>query len=161
VVFIITGASGSGRSTVGRLLAEALGWEFVDAESLRAQGNVDAGGDGTSWTYADRTWRVETLSTAINLWIYEWRDVAVSCPVLTAAERKQLCKMSTLVKVVCLEAFSAPGRTLVVDQSAGVVEAQLQAMWHGSGDSEQNMLTIDASRQVEEIIAEMTAVLMT
>ena len=161
MVFIITGASQSGRNTVGRLLAEALGWEFVDAESLRAQKNVDAGGDGTSRTHPDRTWRVETLSAAINLWIYEWRDVAVSCPVLTAAERKQFCKMSTLVKVVCLEAFLAPGRTLVVDQSTGVVGAQVQARWHGSGDSQQGVLTIDASRQVEEIIAEMTAVLMT
>jgi gluconokinase len=161
VVFIITGASESDRNTVGRLLAETLGWEFVDAENLRAQGNVDAGGDGTSRPHADRTWLVEILSAAINLWIYEWRDVAVSCPVLTAAERQQFCKMSTLVKVVCLEAFPAPGQTLVVDQSAGVVEARLQTKWHGSGDSEQEMLTIDASRQVDEIIAEMTAVLMT
>ena len=42
MVFIITEAAESGRNTVGRLLAEALGWEFVDAENLHPPGNRDA-----------------------------------------------------------------------------------------------------------------------
>jgi len=155
VVFIITGAAAADRNTVGRLLAETLGWEFVDAENLRPPGNVGAGCDSTSPANPDPTLRIETLSAAINVWIYEWRDVVVSCPVLTEGDRRQLSRMSSLVKLVCLEEFHATGRTLVLDQSVGA-SAQWPAGWH----TERDMLTLDSSRRVEEIIAEMTAVLM-
>ena len=42
MVFIITGTAESGRNAVGRLLAEALGWEYIDAENLRPSGNLEA-----------------------------------------------------------------------------------------------------------------------
>jgi len=58
-------------------------------------------------------------SAAINLWLYEWRDVAVSCPVLTEEERKQLSRLSSPIKIVCLDEFHATDRTRVPD-SLGV-----------------------------------------
>jgi gluconokinase len=160
MVFIITGAAESTRNTVGRLLAEALGWEFVDAESLRLPGNLDARKCGTSLANADPTLRIETLSAAINFWIYEWRDVVVSCPMLTETEQRQLSKMSSLVKIVCLEASHVTGRTRVLDRSLRVVSSEFSAEWHAARDPGPNVLTVDSSRQVEEIIAEMTAVLI-
>jgi gluconokinase len=160
MVFIITGAAESGRNTVGRLLAETLGWEFVDAENLRPPGNLDARRCSPSPANADPTWFVETLSAAITLWIYEWRDVVVSCTLLTEGDCRQLSRMSSLVKIVCLEEFHATGRTRVLDRSVGVVSSQLPAAWHAAHNPERDVLTLDSSRRVEEIIAELTAVLM-
>ena len=160
MVFIITGTAESGRNTVGMLLAEALGWEFVDAENLRPPGNLNARRYNASLANADPTSRIETLSAAINFWIYEWRDVVVSCPMLPEKDRRQLSRMSSLVKIVGLEEFHGTGRTRVFDRTAGVVSGQLHAGWHAARNSEQNVITLDSSRRVEEIIAEMTAVLM-
>jgi len=160
VIFIIAGAAESDRNTVGRLLAEALGWEFVEAENLSAQGAVDAGRGNPPGVHADRTCRMETLSAAINLWIYQWRDVAVSCPILTEHERRQLSTMSSLVKIVCLEEFPATGRTRVSDRSV-VAISQSPAGSPASLDPEQDGFTLYLSRQVEEIIASLTTVLMT
>jgi hypothetical protein len=157
VVFIIVGASESGRDTVSRLLAETLGWEFVDAENLRAPGNVDAGRGSTSRAYADRTWGIEPLSAAINLWIYEWLDVVVSCPALTEGERRQLSRMSSLVKVVCLEEFRATGRAHASDGSAGIAISGS----HAPRDPDKDVSILDGARPVEKIIAELTAVLVT
>jgi len=160
MVFIITGAAESGRNTVGRLLAEALGWEFVDAENLRPPGNPDERKCSSALADADPAARVETLSAAINFWIYEWRDVVVSYPKLTERERGQLSKMSSLVRIVCLEASHATGRTRILDGSARVAGSKFSEGWYAARDPAPDVLTVDSSRQVEEIIAEMTAVLI-
>src|SRR5271157_3759566 len=104
MVLIITGSADSDRSTLGSRLAEALGWEFADAENLRPPGHLDARNCSPSLAAAHLPSRLETLSAAINFWIYDWRDVVVSSPLLTETERRQLSKMSSLVKIVCLEA---------------------------------------------------------
>jgi gluconate kinase len=159
MVFIVTGTAESGRNTVGRLLAEALGWEYIDAENLRFSGNLEAHRCSTSLANADPT-RTGTLSAAINIWIYEWRDVVVSCPVLTERERMQLSRMSSLVKIVCLEDFHATGRKTFLDRSVGVASFLLPAGSNAGRTPERSVCILDSSRQVEDILAEMTSVLM-
>lgn len=39
--YVVMGASGCGKSTVGRMLAGALGGDFVDADDLHPQSNID------------------------------------------------------------------------------------------------------------------------
>jgi len=148
MVFIITGSAESFRNTVGRFLAESLGWEFVDAANLCPPSYLDWPRCSGRLTNVDPTSLTEALSTAINLWIYEWRDVVVSCPPLPERDRKQLSKITSLVKIVCLEGSHATGRSA------------LPAAWRVSHDLDQDVLTVDSSRNVEEIIAEMTAALM-
>ena len=160
MVFVITGAAESDRNTVGRLLAEALGWEFVEAENLHPCGNLDAWRCSISLSNAEPTVRIETLSVAIAFWIYEWRDVVVSSRMLTERDRRQLSKMSALVKIVCLEASHATGRTPGFDQSVRVVTSEFPAGWLAAREQGQDVLTVDSSRQMEEIIAEITEVLI-
>lgn len=158
MVLIITGSAEPGRNTLGRRLAEALGWEFADAENLHPPGHPDPPNCNPSLATADSPLRIETLSAAINFWIYDWRDVVVSCPLLTETERKQLSKMSSLVKIVCLEVSEGTGP--VLDRPLPVASSEFSAGWHAALDPEAEVLTVDSSRQAEEIVAEMTAVLI-
>lgn len=160
MVFIITGAATSDRNTVSRLLAEALGWEFVDAESLRPS-TVDTPRSGTVLANADPTLRVETLSAAIAFWLYEWRDAVVSCPLLAENDRTRLSKMSSLVKIVCLEASHASRRTPVLDRSVPLVSSEFPARRRTACNPGQDVLTVDSSRQIAEIISEITSALIT
>lgn len=160
MVFIVTGTAESGRNTVGRLLSEELGWEFLEAQNLHANYHVDARRRSSSLADADPSLPIETLVAAINTWIYEWRDVVLSCPMLTETERTQLSKMSSLVKVVCLEQLPVSSRTRLHERSSGVANSEVSAESHARCDLKQDALTVDSSQQVEEIIAEITALLI-
>jgi len=172
MVFIITGAAEADANTVARLLAEAWGWELIDAEHLHPhpQDRPDARRCATSLANTDPTPRIESLWAAIHLWIYEWRDVVVSCPMLSERDRKQLSKVSSLVKIVCLEAPHAASCTSFPDRPVRLVHpenarsenarSEFPAGWRPAHKPVQDALMVDSSRQVEEIIAEITSVLM-
>jgi gluconokinase len=161
VVIIITGTAESGRKTIGNRLAETLGWEFVDAENLYPPGTPHIPRRSPSAALADPPLLIEALSAAINRWIYEWRDVVISCPVLTGKDRRQLSTMSSLVKIICLEEHDAVDRSPVLGRPAGVARFRTAPRGHASGEPGQNVLAIDSSQPVEEIIGEIEAVLTT
>src|SRR5262245_26255314 len=41
VVIVLMGVSGSGKTTVGKILADQLGWTFVDADDYHPAANVE------------------------------------------------------------------------------------------------------------------------
>src|SRR5437870_4218960 len=53
-VLVIMGVSGSGKSTVGALLAARLGWEFEDGDWFHPPANVEKMHKGTPLTDEDR-----------------------------------------------------------------------------------------------------------
>ncbi|RYZ36143.1 MAG: gluconokinase [Myxococcaceae bacterium] len=54
MVVIVMGVSGTGKSTVGRALADRLGWTFEDADDLHSAENRRKMAAGTALTDADR-----------------------------------------------------------------------------------------------------------
>ena len=155
MVCIITGPAESERNSVGKLLAEELGWEFVEAKNLRPPGNRDAHRGGTAMANADASSRMETLSAWIELWLYEWRDIVVSCAV-TERDRRQLSDVSQLVKIVSLEESYTTGRSRVLNRSVSVASSASPA----ACDAKHTALSTDASRQIQEIVAKITAMLI-
>jgi gluconokinase len=41
MILIVTGVSGSGKSTVGAMLAGRLGWQFADADDFHPAANIE------------------------------------------------------------------------------------------------------------------------
>jgi len=158
MIFIITGTEESGTTTVGRLLAEALGWEFVDAKNLRPPHDLDVRVRSSSLADPDSTLRMETLSAAISVWIYQWRDVVVSCPLLTEKDRRQLCKGTSLVRIAYLNEPHDHGRSALLDRPALFIRAE--AGKQAGPETPQQVFTVDSSQRIEKIIAEMVSALI-
>jgi len=156
MVFVITGTAES--DTVGRLLADDLGWEFIDTKKLTPPANFDARKPSTS--LANTTLRIEALSAAINTWIFEWRDVVVSCPMLTENDRRRLSEISSLVKLIRLKPPHVIGRTPSLDQSAHVVSPEYSDERRATRPPERETLTVDSSGQSEEVVAEIVSALV-
>ncbi|WP_375434382.1 gluconokinase [uncultured Hymenobacter sp.] len=67
-VFIVMGVSGSGKTTIGRLLAKQLGLPFYDADNFHSAANIEKMRSGIPLTDADRHDWLATLAAGIGEW---------------------------------------------------------------------------------------------
>ncbi|WP_022824722.1 gluconokinase [Hymenobacter norwichensis] len=67
-VFIVMGVSGSGKTTIGRLLAEKLALAFHDADDFHSAANIEKMGAGIPLTDADRKDWLAAMADAITKW---------------------------------------------------------------------------------------------
>lgn len=85
--YIIMGVSGSGKTTVGTLLAKELGLPFHDADSFHPKANIDKMTSGIPLNDNDRLPWLEALRTAVSSWE---RGGVLACSALKESYRKLL-----------------------------------------------------------------------
>jgi gluconokinase len=90
VVVIVMGIVGAGKTTVGQLLAQELGWRFADADDFHPAANVEKMRRGISLTDADRAPWLAVLHNAITRWNAESENVVLACSALKRAYRDEL-----------------------------------------------------------------------
>jgi carbohydrate kinase (thermoresistant glucokinase family) len=87
---IVMGVSGSGKSTIGALLAEALGWPFADADGFHPAANVAKMAAGQPLTDADRWPWLDAIAAHIGASRTAEQPVVVACSALRRVYRDRL-----------------------------------------------------------------------
>ena len=87
---IVMGVSGSGKSTIGALLAERLGWPFADADGFHPPENVAKMAAGIPLTDADRWPWLDAIAAHIGAARQAGQPVVVACSALRRAYRERL-----------------------------------------------------------------------
>ena len=87
---IVMGVSGSGKSTIGALLAERLGWPFADADGFHPPENVAKMAAGTPLTDADRWPWLDAIAAHIDAARKAGQPVVVACSALRRAYRDRI-----------------------------------------------------------------------
>ena len=87
---ILMGVSGSGKTTVGELLAHALGWPFYDADNFHSPANVERMRRGVALTDAERGPWLAALARLIGEALANDQSLVLGCSALKEAYRTRL-----------------------------------------------------------------------
>ena len=82
MIIVVMGVSGCGKTTVGRMLGEALGWPFFDADDFHPEANVAKMRAGIPLTDDDRCPWLDRLVAEMGAILFPLADELI----LTAAD---------------------------------------------------------------------------
>ena len=153
LVVVVSGVSGSGKTTVGRALANSLGWPFHDADDLHSAENVARMRQGLPLDDAMREPWLRRVRAVIADALANGRGAVVACSALKAKYRRILSEGLDPVRFVFLHA----DRELLqkrleerVGHFAGpaLIDSQLAAL-----ERPNEALNLDASGPVAELVS--------
>jgi gluconokinase len=107
MVIVLMGVSGAGKTTVGRLLAAALGAEFAEGDAYHPPANVEKMRRGIPLEDADRWPWLQTLAAQIDRWLAAGKTVVLACSALKQSYRDVLAQGRPGVRFVHLEGEKA------------------------------------------------------
>jgi gluconokinase len=154
MIVIIMGTTGSGKTTIGTLLAKRQGWEFVDADDFHPPANVEKMKHGIPLTDADREPWLKALHDRIVEWNREARNVVLACSALKKSYRDEL-RASPNVKFVYLKGSYELFSQRVLARKGHFAKQDLLASQFATLEEPTDAITVDAAPPPEQIVAEV------
>jgi len=159
VIVIVFGVSGAGKTTIGKLLAEELGWRFCEADDFHPRANIEKMHSGHPLTDVDRWPWLERLLEQITRSLAAKENVVLACSALTRAYRGRL-RVRDDVKFVFLRGdFALIERQLRRRRGHFMNPALLQSQFADLEEPEpdEDAITIELGRTPEELVEEIKA----
>jgi gluconokinase len=92
MIIVVMGVAGSGKSTVGAMLADAMNCPFLEGDSLHPTGNVEKMTRGIPLTPADRAPWLDALHARLLDAFSRGRTLVVGCSALEQSSRAMLAR---------------------------------------------------------------------
>jgi gluconokinase len=154
MIVIVMGTTGSGKTTIGTLLAKRMGWEFVDADDFHPPLNVEKMKHGIPLTDADREPWLKALHDRIVAWTAEKRSVVLACSALKQSYRDRL-RASSDVKFVYLKGSYQLFSERVLARRGHFAKQDLLASQFATLEEPTDAITVDAGPPPEQIVSEV------
>ena len=90
MIVVVMGVSGSGKTTIGKLLAERMGWIFADADDYFSSEAKQKMAEGHPLTDEDRAPWLQTLNALLRRWDEEGINGVLACSALKAKYHETL-----------------------------------------------------------------------
>jgi gluconokinase len=104
MIVVLAGVSGSGKSTVGEVLAGMLGWPFIDGDSLHPAANIAKMRAGVPLADEDRWPWLEAVAAVLDEHITAAKAAVLTCSALKRRYRDLLWAGRPAVRLVFLDA---------------------------------------------------------
>jgi gluconokinase len=90
MIILVMGVTGSGKTTVGKMLASRLGWVFLDADNFHSAENVEKMRRGIPLSDADRGPWLAAIHAELVKCSGEKVDAVLACSALKESYRERL-----------------------------------------------------------------------
>src|ERR1700739_1319940 len=111
MILLVMGVTGSGKSTIGRMLAERLGWVYLEADDFHSAANKEKMSRGVPLTDADRIPWLEAMHAELRALAAAVKSAVLACSALKKDYRRRLT-LGLDVKLVYLQG----SRELIADR---------------------------------------------
>jgi gluconokinase len=155
VVVLIMGVSGSGKTTIGKMLAESLTWEFADADPFHPPENIARMKAGIPLTDEDRAPWLAAIRAHIDRTLARGESGVVTCSALKERYRRALIADPARVKLVHLTGDPKLLRERLEQRKGHYMKAAMLESQLADLEPPQDALTIDVAHSREEIVAEI------
>jgi gluconokinase len=157
---VLTGVTGAGKTTVGRLLAERLGARFLEGDAYHPPGNVEKMRAGIPLEDADRWPWLEAIRAELARLIAAGETAVVACSALKRAYRDRLRRAGPELRFVHLRGPEALIAARLAERRghympASLLPSQLATLENPSGEPDVVEVPIDPPPEVivEAILA--------
>lgn len=150
---VVMGVSGCGKTTVGRALAQALGWRFVDADDFHPPANVHKMRAGIALDDTDRAPWLARLNAVIRHAIATDAPLVLACSALKARYRERLRERAAGVAFVHLAGDFDTIRARLAARSGHYMPPALLQSQFDALEPPAEALAVDVREPVEAIVA--------
>jgi gluconokinase len=154
-VLVVCGVSGSGKSTIGALLAERLGWVYAEADAFHPPANVAKMAAGHPLDDADRVPWLAAIGAYIDETTLAGRPAVVTCSALKRTYRDELRQGRPNVQVIFLEASYELIRDRLQARAGHFFPAELLASQFRDlepPEPDEHVLQISVADGVEQVV---------
>ncbi|HLW85956.1 MAG TPA: gluconokinase [Candidatus Sulfotelmatobacter sp.] len=154
MIVIVMGVTGSGKTLVGRLLAEQLGWEFADADDFHPRANVEKIERGIALNDGDRGPWLANLRKQILSWMGDVRSGVMACSALKRSYRQEL-SVGPEVRFVYLKGSCERITERLRARRGHFADERILAGQFADLEEPQEAVVADIAQTPEEIVAEI------
>ncbi|HEY2104557.1 MAG TPA: gluconokinase [Candidatus Binataceae bacterium] len=154
-VVIIMGVEGSGKTTIGRMLAQALGWEFDDADDFHTAQAKSKMAAGIALTDEDRRPWLQALRALIAQHLAADRPIVLACSALKESYREDLIVDAAREALVYLRGDVDLIRERLRQRSGHYAGVSLLASQFEALEEPRNALAVDIADSPEQIVAKI------
>ena len=153
--FIVMGVSGCGKSSVGKSLAQSLGWDFYDADDFHPPENVAKMANGIPLDDSDRAPWLASLNELISSSLKADRPGVLACSALKERYRQKLMDGNDGVQLVYLKGsydliWSRMKKRTDHYMKPHMLKSQFETL-----EEPTNALTMDISMSLDDIVQEI------
>jgi gluconokinase len=151
MVIIIMGVEGTGKTTIGKMLAQKLGWKFYDADDYHPKRNIEKMRSGLPLNDEDRWPWLKEVRKLIDSSLNRNESSIIACSALKSSYRQYLKQQNEKIIFVYLKGNKNTISKRLASREghfAGteLLESQLQTLEEPEG-----VITCDISREPEVI----------
>jgi gluconokinase len=154
MIVIVMGVTGSGKTTVGKMLAQRLGSDFADADDFHSAANKDKMHRGIPLTDADRLPWLEAMHEYLVKAHEENRSVVLGCSALKRSYRQMLRKKLS-VQVVYLKGSYEVIDAHLRERKGHFADDKILAAQFADLEEPHEAIVVDVRLKPEEIVEEI------